>query len=399
MVTPSRIGLALAGGGPEGAVYEIGALRALDEALDGLRLNDLDIYVGVSAGSFVAACLTNGMSTRQLVRAIVKPDPGSHPFDAKTFFTPALREGLRRASMSPRLIVEALADFVRNPHDQALLESLSRLSRALPVGIFDNEPIRAYIAQIFSLGERTDDFRELSVRLVVVATDLDSGEAVRFGEPGFDHVPISTAVQASSALPGIYPPVEIEGRHYVDGVLLKTLHASVALEAGAELLLCINPIVPIDTGNAVAAGVMKGGRLVNRGLPTVLSQTFRTLVHSRLSVGLASYLPRFPDRDVLLIEPPRDDYAMFFTNILRFSSRKAVCEHAWRNTRLWLAQRREELRPVLARHNVSLRDDVLDDESRDLWREVGLTGIEPAAPISRQLDSALDRLEALLEQS
>ncbi|HSL82695.1 MAG TPA: patatin-like phospholipase family protein, partial [Thermoanaerobaculia bacterium] len=47
-----RIGLALAGGGPEGAVYEIGALRALDEALEGLDLNRLDVYVGVSAGSF-----------------------------------------------------------------------------------------------------------------------------------------------------------------------------------------------------------------------------------------------------------------------------------------------------------------------------------------------------------
>ena len=50
-----RIGLALAGGGPEGAVYEIGALRALDEACDGLNLHELDIYVGVSAGAFIAA--------------------------------------------------------------------------------------------------------------------------------------------------------------------------------------------------------------------------------------------------------------------------------------------------------------------------------------------------------
>ena len=101
---------------------------------------------------------------------------------------------------------------------------------------------------------RTDDFRQLGKRLVVVATDLDSGQAARFGEPGLDHVPISLAVQASGALPGLYSPVEIEGRHYVDGVLLKTLHASVALEAGAELLICVNPIVPVDTVRAVEAG-------------------------------------------------------------------------------------------------------------------------------------------------
>ena len=101
--------------------------------------------------------------------------------------------------------------------------------------------------------------------LVLVATDLDSGRPVRFGEPGLDHVPISTAVQASTALPGLYPPVVIDDRHYVDGVLLKTVHASVALEEGAELLLCVNPIVPVDTIRSVELGVMRRGLLADRG--------------------------------------------------------------------------------------------------------------------------------------
>ncbi|MFM7461347.1 MAG: patatin-like phospholipase family protein, partial [Burkholderiales bacterium] len=51
----AKIGLALAGGGPLGAMYEIGVLMALDEALDGLNLNEMDVYVGVSAGSFISA--------------------------------------------------------------------------------------------------------------------------------------------------------------------------------------------------------------------------------------------------------------------------------------------------------------------------------------------------------
>ena len=52
----------MAGGGPVGAVYELGALRALEESVDGLRLHHLDVYVGVSAGAFVAASLANGIS-------------------------------------------------------------------------------------------------------------------------------------------------------------------------------------------------------------------------------------------------------------------------------------------------------------------------------------------------
>lgn len=99
---------------------------------------------------------------------------------------------------------------------------------------------------MFSRPGRTNDFRKLKCRLFLVATDLDSGESIAFGADGNDTVPISTAVQASAALPGLFPPVEINGRHYVDGALIKTLHASVALKDGADIVFCINPLVPFD---------------------------------------------------------------------------------------------------------------------------------------------------------
>jgi predicted acylesterase/phospholipase RssA len=67
-----KIALALAGGGPGGAVYEIGALRALDEAVEGLDLNQVGMYVGVSAGAFISACLANQLTPAQMCRAIVK---------------------------------------------------------------------------------------------------------------------------------------------------------------------------------------------------------------------------------------------------------------------------------------------------------------------------------------
>ena len=406
-MTP-RIGLALASGAPEGAIYEIGALRALDEALDGLDLNQLDIYVGVSAGAFLTACLANRMTTAQMCRAIVSPEPGEHPFVPETFLTPAFSLWKKSGRAVPRLLWEAIRDYLAAPGERAVGEVLTRLSRALPVGVFDNEPIRAYLERIYALKGRSDDFRRLGRRLVVVAVDLDSGKAVRFGEPPFDHVPISRAVQASSALPGLYPPVEIDGRCYVDGVLLKTLHASVALEAGVDLLLCINPLVPVDTVRAVEAGLMRHGRLVNRGLPTVLSQTFRTLIHSRLEVGMAAYRTRYEGTDVVLLQPRRDDYAMFFTNIFGFAERRLVAEHAYQATRRDLLARYDELAPILARHGLTLRRDVLEDAERDLWQGVGLeAGAKRKArersrrrPVAvHRLDEALGRLEELLERA
>jgi len=395
---PNKIGLALAGGGPEGAIYELGAVRALQEALDGLDFNDLHVYVGVSAGAFISACLANGLTPGQLVRGVVRSDPGAQPFSPRTFFTPAVGEFVSRGLNTPWLLAEGLWDYVNHPLDRSLLGIAARLARALPVGLFDNKPIRDYLERVFDHEDRTDDFRRLAHRLVVVAADLDSGKAALFGEPGLDHVPISVAVQASIALPGLYPPVPIGDRYYVDGVLLKTLHGSVAIDAGAELLFCVNPIVPVDTERAIGEGVMRRGKLVHRGLPTVLAQTFRTLVRSRLSAGMAAYIDRYPDTDVVLIEPRRDDYRMFFTNVFRFSSRRSVCEHAYRATLEDLARRRDELEPVLARHGIRLRHEVINDPERDMWTSLG--GGRPAsrAALAERLHRTLARLDAVLEE-
>ena len=69
-----RIGLAIAGGGPIGGMYELGALRALDEAIEGLDLTRLEVYVGVSSGAFLAAGLANGMTTAEMCRIFITGD-------------------------------------------------------------------------------------------------------------------------------------------------------------------------------------------------------------------------------------------------------------------------------------------------------------------------------------
>ncbi len=400
-----RIALALAGGGPEGAVWEIGALRALDEALGEGALNRCDLFVGVSAGAFLAANLANGLSTAQMCRALLKSDPGEHPFVPETFFTPAVGEFVRRGLSLPGHVARAVAGFLTKRRNAALLDSMSTVSRSLPVALFDGEPIRRYLRGIYTLPGRSDDFRELERELYVVAADLDRGEPIVLGGDGWDHVPISRAIQASSALPGLYPPVEIDGRRMVDGVLLKTLHASVALDRGAGLVIAFNPIVPVDVSGAhqrapEAAPVASAEELdlQRRGLPTVLSQTFRTLIHSRLRTGMRAYADKYPHADVLLFEPDRDDYRMFFTNIFAFSARRDLVDHAYRATRHDLLTRYAELAPVFARRGLELSREVLADPSRDVWRGVGLPqdGRPESGNALARLDGALDRLERLL---
>jgi len=354
-----KLGIALAGGGPLGGIYEIGALVALQEALKGVALTDLDLYVGVSSGAFVAAGLANGIMPTEMYDMFILDRSHRDPFEPDLLLRPAVGEFMHRLMMLPHLIQSAFFAYAGASPGRGFVESFARLTYGLPNGLFDNGAMAAYLAELFSKPGRTNDFRKLPHKLFVVAAELDTGKATAFGTPGFDHVPISEAVKASSALPGLYPPARIGGRDYVDGALKKTLHASVGLKEGAKLLICINPLVPYDADLAAKSG-RKPRPLAERGLATVLSQTFRALIYSRMRVGMGRYAKEFPDADVVLFEPARDDEVMFFANVFSYADRKRLAEHAYRHTLSELKRRADELRPIFARHGIDIDRDALD---------------------------------------
>jgi len=366
------IGIALGGGGPLGGIYEIGALRALDEALEGLDFNDLDVYVGVNSGSFVAANLANQMTPAQMCRIFVRNEADVHPFHPGVFYKPALSEYMQRAKAVPKILFKAWANFLSQPNDQSVWESLTDLAQAIPSGIFDNEGFHQYVSRSYSAIGRTNDFNMLRKHLVVIAADLESGETVRFGTEGKKDLPISKAIQSSMAAPGIYKPVEVDGHYYVDGTLNKGMHTSVAFEDGADIVFAINPVVPIDVSHAVKSGTMERDELTKSGMPNVLSQAYRTMVHSRLTSGLKSIQRDFPGKEVLLFEPSRNNANLFFSSVFSFKARKMMCEQAYQLTRATLRERSEELAKILTPAGVRIRHDILNDEQRTL--STGLYG-------------------------
>lgn len=378
-------------------MYEIGVLLALDECLEGLDLNAVDIYVGVSAGSFITAGLANGITPSEIYRMFIENETvDGARLSPEVFLKPAFREYFRRAKSVPGLVAQGLWRFASKPLSRSPVDSFAGLSRAIPTGIFDNEAISRFLGRAFNLPGRTNDFRKLKGRLYSVATDLDTGQSVSFGAPGFDHIPISKAVQASAALPGLFPPVRIDGHYYVDGALRKTLHASVALDDGAELVLCINPLVPFNADSAKRRGKHDMEKLVEGGLPVVLSQTFRAIIHSRMQIGLSNYDTKYAGADVVLFEPNSDDPEMFFTNLFSYSTRKRVCEHAYQRTRQDLLKRRHDLAPVLARYGIALNIEALQDESRTL--DARLLRAKPRLGKSARLrGAALDLGDALAD--
>lgn len=428
--TTAKIGVALAGGGPLGAIWELGALNALADCLQGLQLDDADTYVGVSAGGLLAAALANGMRPRQIAQLFIEDSRYEEPFDPAMLLKPDVAEYLRRLRLLPSLVWSTLKDLVTRRHTSTLA-SFERFGRVVPTGVFSNDTLDAYLARVFDGPGRTNDFRQLRKKLVLVATDLESGEAIEFGSPGRDDAraqtrmatPISVACKASAALPGLFPPVLIDGRYYVDGALKKTLHASVALREGCKLVICLNPLVPYDgsppeptpNSNDTASSTPaapeshlkptddSSHRIIEGGLPTVLSQTFRAIIQSRLTVGIEKYRATHPDADVVLFEPDRNDADLFFTNLFSYSGRRRLAEHAYQVTRRQLLDRADELAPLFARHGLTLDRSAAADPSLHLLRpqvRAQGAGRDPKTrPIKtfRRLSQALDLLERKLE--
>lgn len=369
-----KIALALSGGGPLGAIYEIGAMCALEDCLDGLDFTRLNHYVGVSAGSFLAALLANGVSPRALCASLIENDrEASIQFDPTWLMQPAYSEYARRMIMLPELVITFLWQFTvgRKP----LFRALERLSPAIPTGIFANHQLDLQLARLFNRDGRTNDFRKLKNKLTLVATNLDSAEAAPFGRPGWDHIPISQAVQASSALPGLFPPVEINDQYYVDGALKKTMHASVALDEGVDLLICLNPLVPFDaTAPQMSRSMMRGvpperrkiPRIVDGGLPAVLSQTFRSMIHSRMELGMKHYERAYPKTSIVLFEPDHRDPELYMTNLFSYAQRRKLAEHAYQQTRQMVRARKTELSDKLGRFGITINEYVLEDSKRCL---------------------------------
>lgn len=392
-----RIGLAAAGGGPLGAIYELGALQALDESIDGLALHHLDVYVGVSAGALLAASLANQMSTAQMCRIFMGRADAEFTFKPESFLRPAYREYLRQLRRAPAVTLHTLSTLLQNPLHFGSSELFEAFSKLIPTGLFDNATIAQFIERVFDVPGRSNDFRKLAAKLYIVAVELDSGAAVRFGKPGYDDVTISKAVQASTALPGLYPAVQIKGVDYVDGALRRTLNASVALDHGLDLLIGINPLVPYNA-ESESAFLNNTRRLSHGGLPMVLSQTFRALIHSRMQIGVKKYADAYPKSSIMLIEPNANDERIFFTNIFSYSDRRQLCDHAYQATRAELRLQAEQLNELLLPYHLALNMDILTDETRSLKQSLSVGGRQHAT-VSKSLHKALDRLRHTLRDT
>jgi NTE family protein len=354
----SRTALVLGGGGFTGGVYEIGALRALDLLAVNRTVNQFDVYVGTSAGSFVAALTANGVTPEEMMRVVNQRVPT--PFrdvGRGTLMRPNAVEFVQGAALMPLRLLGLARTFVGQRGSMSLIDVAVGIAEALPSGLYDGRGIEKYLDAVLGDPDRTNDFRLLQNDLFLTTTDLDTCERIVLGGPDWDDVPISRAVAASTALPMVYKPVEIKGRHLVDGGIRSTTNVDVAVEAGAKFVIVVNPLVPYVNDFQKVIPTMLGSRVRrvrDMGFPQIGYQAFKLLAHQRLHEAVQHWREKYPGVDIILIEPDPNDELMFETNILNFTGRVEIARHGFESVTLRLASQYDEIKAVCARHGIEI---------------------------------------------
>lgn len=326
--------LILAGGAVTGAAFMAGGLKALNDSLKGFSVADFDIFIGISAGSLLAAPLAGGISPDEMLKSFDGTSKKFSKFSGWHFYWPNIGEFLTRPLAFARDVIAK-----RGPS----------VFELLPSGLFDNSPIEHYVRKNIKANQLTNSFkttlRASGKKLYIVASTLDEARRVVFGPDEKNDVTISQAIQASTALPGFYKPVRLNGIDYVDGGVHDTASIDIAVEKGADLIVCYNPFRPHT----------KAGRLAGEGIMTVINQIVRTVFHSRLHASLEKYRgdKKFQG-DIVLIEPKDDDKAFFDLNPLIFSNRSKAAVLGFESVAGSINEHRSDVAKILSLYGIKM---------------------------------------------
>jgi NTE family protein len=353
------MGLCLGGGGITGAMYEVGCLAALEEHFVDFSAADFDVLVGTSSGATVATVLAGGFPATRLYRALLDPADDFFPLKRNHLMRLDGSE-LRRVGLS---VVGAARHFVSSaasrPLEIDLWNELDRLWDSVPSGLFALDGYERFISAFMARRGIAERFDQLPHKLLLVAYDLDQGQRAVFGAGDLARVSIPEAICASSAQPLIFAPVRIGERDFIDGGIGEVANADLAVAEGCELVLIINPMVPVRADaakSAIPTGHGRQRRVRDKGLLWVSSQAIRLRSHARLHDGLRRYGLEHPGTNIHLLEPDPDDATMFMYSPMNFAARRTILEDGYVRTMQQLKAEGSTLRATLVSAGLSPKE-------------------------------------------
>jgi NTE family protein len=274
-----RIGLVLSGGGARGAAH-IGVIKVLDE-----MHVPIDAIAGTSMGAVVGGLYATGFSAADIERIVSTLD-----------WQDAFKDRPPRAELT----------FRRKQEDQNFLVKFPLGLRSgtflLPKGLIQGQKLNQTLRKLTLPVARITNFDNLPTPFRAVATDLETGEAVVM-----DHGDLTSALRASLSAPGVFSPVEREGRVLVDGGLAENLPIDVAREMGVDVLIVVDVGFPLLDRSKLNSA------------PTISNQMLAILVRKDSDRQRAT----LTDKDVI-IDPPLGDASSFDFGIVSKAIRQGV---------------------------------------------------------------------------
>jgi NTE family protein len=345
-----KIALCLPGGGAMGALYQVGALAAIEDAVEGFDANSFDLYVGSSVGASLSATLAAGLPVQRLYRAFLDPADVYFGLERKHLLRIDLAEWRRTLLSALSALGHAAGSALsREPKavPASLWQELDRLYDSLPAGLFTLEGYEKFLEEFFVRRGVPRVFAAMPKPLRVLSHDLDTGAPVCFGGEGFEGVPLARACIASMAVPPFFSPVRVGDRQYINPGVGMLSPLEVAAREGASVIIVVNSMVPVSVAS-VPTGHGHRDSLRDKGIMWVLNQSLR-IGTQRLLDDTCARLSEQPGLSLLRIEPTPEDGVLFLYNAASFEARRQLLEHAYTSTRRELGRRFAESDPALLR--------------------------------------------------
>lgn len=360
----SKTALVLAGGGIMGAAYEIGCLTALDRLFArGFSCCRFDLFVGVSAGSVIAALVANGIPPLRLFKDILQDTPSPFNFRRSDIYRVDTRQVLASCWRLFTNLWRIFRFYRQRQWQSSGSDLIHILQEQFPAGLFSLEPMQQYLCDAFARGGLVDNFTELTRELYIPAYDLDLGERVIFGSAGERDLHLCQAITASCAIPYFFRPPRIGQRYFVDGSTGHIAHLDIAIDRGAKLIVVINPRTPLaNDQESICLPSLSYGRcssISELGISFAWEQSQRIANKEKLSQALANARQQHPGIDILLLEPGPEEALMFIQSPMSGAARRDIMSYGYNLTLGQLKANLDDYEQVFARHGIPLSQERL----------------------------------------